>query len=107
MKPYLAVFLVLVALLVGASGWAAVVRGWVLPMNRERVRRVRLFGWGQLAVALALCWQMVFGLVVEDIGTRQWGTLTGSVLLLAGVLVTAVSQRGERGGGNRPWSDTA
>nr|WP_222108969.1 hypothetical protein [Streptomyces cupreus] len=95
---YLVVPLVLLALLYAASGVAAVARGWVLPMHRKRVHRRGLFGCGQLVVAFALCWQTIFGLVLEDLDTRTWGTLTGSVLLVAGVIVMAVSQRA---GGNR------
>ncbi|GAB3172432.1 hypothetical protein GCM10027162_14910 [Streptomyces incanus] len=99
MRLFLAITVALMALLIAASGVAAVTRGWVLPLNRHLVRRVRLFGWAQLVVAFALCWQVAFGLVISDIGTRQWGTLTGSGLLLTGLLVMAVSQRA--GGGQR------
>ncbi|CAM5437199.1 hypothetical protein [Streptomyces canarius] len=63
MKLYVAVPLVLLALLIAASGVAAVTSGWVLPMNRRHVRAPRTYGWGQLAVAFALCWQLVFGLL--------------------------------------------
>ncbi|MFF2328315.1 MULTISPECIES: hypothetical protein [unclassified Streptomyces] len=96
MKFYLAVPVVLVALLIAASGAAAVTRGWVLPTNRRAVHRPRVHGWGQLTVAFALCWQMFFLLVLSDPDTRQWGTLTGSVLLLAGLIVMMVSCRAVR-----------
>lgn len=92
MRLCIAVFLVSAASLIAASGVAAVARGWVFPGNRRPVHRVRLYGWGQLVVAAALCCQLVFGLVVDDIGLRQWGTLTGGGLLLTGFLVMAVSQ---------------
>ncbi|MER5845576.1 hypothetical protein ABT126_00330 [Streptomyces sp. NPDC002012] len=36
MKLYLAIPLVLLALLIATSGVAAVTRGWVLPTNRRR-----------------------------------------------------------------------
>ncbi|WP_432044074.1 hypothetical protein [Streptomyces cadmiisoli] len=98
---YLAVPFVLVALLIAASGVAAITRGWVLPWNRRHIRRVRLYGWGQLIVAVGLCWQVVFGLLVSGIGVRQFMTLTGSGLLLAGLIVMMVSQRP---GANRPGS---
>ncbi|MEU2134047.1 hypothetical protein [Streptomyces sp. NPDC018352] len=91
MKLYLAVPVVLLALLIAASGVAAVSRGWVLPVNRRPVCHPHLYGWGQLVVAFALCWQMVFLLVPGNPDTRQWGTLTGSVLLLTGLIVMKVS----------------
>ncbi|WP_329615909.1 hypothetical protein OG244_24930 [Streptomyces brevispora] len=97
MKFYLAMPLVLVALLIAASGVAAVARGWVLPTNRLPILRPRLYGWGQLLVAFALCWQVLFLLVLSDSGTRQWGTLAGSVLLLAGLVVMTVSRRASGG----------
>ncbi|MER7690838.1 hypothetical protein [Streptomyces sp. NPDC097610] len=103
MKLYLVVPMVLVALLIAASGVAAVSRGWVLPTNRRPVRRPRLYGWGQLMVAFALCWQMVFLLVLRGPGTRQWGTLTGSALLLTGLIVMMVSHHTD---GNRRGSGT-
>ena len=63
----------LVAVLFAASGVAAITRGWVPYWNRRYVRRARLHGWGQLAVALGLCCQVVFGLVIREIGVRQSG----------------------------------
>ncbi|MFI5757208.1 hypothetical protein [Streptomyces sp. NPDC051569] len=104
MKLYIAVPVVLLASLIAASGVAAVSRGWVIPANRRPVRRPRLYGWGQLLVAFALCWQMVFLLALSDPDTRQWGTLTGSVLLLTGLIVMMVSYRGagDRQAGGKP-----
>ncbi|MEU6885031.1 hypothetical protein ABZ918_07385 [Streptomyces viridosporus] len=93
MRLCIAVFLVLTASLVAASGVAAVAWGRVFPGNRRPVHRVRLHGWGRLVVAAALCCQLVFGLVVGDIDLRQWGTLTGSGLLLTGLLMMLVSRR--------------
>jgi hypothetical protein len=52
---YIAVPLVLLALFYAATGVAAVTRGWMLPMNRRRVHAPRVYGWGQLMVAFALC----------------------------------------------------
>ena len=103
MKLYLAIPLVLLALLIAAAGVAAVTRGWVLPTNRLPVRRPRLYGWGLLVVAFALCCQVVFLLVPSDPDIRQWGSLTGSVLLLTGLIVMMVSQRT---GGSRQGSGT-
>lgn len=102
MKLYLVVPLALVVLLIAASGVAAVTRGWVLPMNRRRVRTPRIYGWGQLVVAFGLCWQLVFGMVIGDADARPLGTLVGGVVLVAGFLVMMVGQlagrRGKRGG---------
>ncbi|WP_371619893.1 hypothetical protein [Streptomyces sp. NBC_00454] len=101
MKPYLAVPLVLIALLIAVSGVAAVARGWVLPMNRRHVHSPRVYGWGQLVAALALCWQVLFGLVISDSGTRHWGTLTGGAILVVGLMVMMV---GQLAGGGREGS---
>ncbi|WP_405680333.1 hypothetical protein [Streptomyces sp. NBC_01238] len=104
MKLYVAVPVVLLALLIAASGVAGITRGWVLPTNRRPVHRPRLFGWGQLVGAFALCWQQVFFWVLSDPDIRQWGTLAGSVLLLTGLIVMAVSRRtrGRRQGSGTP-----
>ncbi|MGX1675422.1 hypothetical protein [Streptomyces sp. NPDC055400] len=91
MELFVAIPLVLLALLFAVLGVAAVTRGWVLPMNRRRVRNPRLYGWGQLVVAFALCWQAIF-LVISDPGTRAWGTLIGSVVLVVGLGVMLVGQ---------------
>ena len=104
MKLYLAMPLALVALLIAASGVAAITRGWVLPMNRRHVRAPRVYGWGQLVLAFALCWQLVFGLLTSDTGTRPAGTLIGSAMLVAGSLVMMMGQLagGHRKGGGTP-----
>ncbi|MEV8125373.1 hypothetical protein AB0P07_14925 [Streptomyces sp. NPDC085944] len=93
MRLYLGIPAILVALLIAASGIAALTRGWVLPTNRKHVRRPQPYGWGQLVVAVSLCCQVAFGLMTKDLGTRQWGTLVGSVFMVAGILVIAVGQR--------------
>ncbi|CAL9539606.1 MULTISPECIES: hypothetical protein [unclassified Streptomyces] len=98
---YLGIPVVLLAVLLAASGVAAITRGWVLPWTRKAVRRTRLHGWAQLAMAAALCCQVGFGLMVGDLGARQAGTLGGSVLMLAGILLMAASQRAP---GGRPDS---
>ncbi|MFG2560584.1 hypothetical protein [Streptomyces sp. NPDC048496] len=112
MELYIAILVVipavLVALLLSASGVAAVTRGWVLPGNRRPVHRPRLYGWGQLAGAFALWWQMVFWLVLNDPDTldpniREWGTLAGGALLLTGLTLMALSYRT---GGNRQGNGT-
>ncbi|MEV0692236.1 hypothetical protein [Streptomyces sp. NPDC050388] len=105
MDLYFAVFYGLAALLVSASGVAAVTRGWVLPRYRPRVRRVRLFGWGQLVIGFAYCWLVVFGrLAIDNPGVRAWVTLSGIALLLAGVILVLASQRAgrKRQGGGMP-----
>ncbi|GJF25431.1 hypothetical protein [Streptomyces sp. HO565] len=93
MRLYLGTAVVVLALLIAASGVAAMTRGWVLPTNRKRIGRVQLYGWGQLVMAVALCCQAVFGLMTDDLGARQWGTLTGSLLMVTGIVVIALSQR--------------
>ncbi|MEU3449445.1 hypothetical protein AB0H29_19860 [Streptomyces thermolilacinus] len=93
MRVYLGMAVVALALLIAASGVAAITRGWVLPVNRETVRRPRLYGWAQLVVAAALCCQVVFGLMADDVVVRQWGTMAGSALLVAGVVLIALNQR--------------
>ncbi|MFF0033607.1 hypothetical protein ACFYS7_36700 [Streptomyces avermitilis] len=104
MNPYLAIPLLLIALLIAAAGIAAITRNWVLPMNRRHVRSPRLYGWGQLVVAFALCWQLVFGMLISDPDTRIRGTLAGGVMLLAGLIVMMVGQlaSGRRRGSNTP-----
>ncbi|MFE0728235.1 hypothetical protein ACFW2X_08305 [Streptomyces antibioticus] len=92
MKLYIITAIVLLASLFAASGIAALTRGWVLPWNRRHVHRPRLHGAGQLVTAFALCWQLVFGFLVDTSAIRQAGTLTGSALLLTGVLMLAADQ---------------
>jgi hypothetical protein len=100
-KLYLALPILLAALFLGASGIAALTRGWVLPTSRRYVRDPRRYGWGQLVVASALCWQLGFGLLVEDSGIRLAGTLSGGGMVLAGLGVMLAGQfgRGNRKGG--------
>ncbi|WP_276109798.1 hypothetical protein [Streptomyces tropicalis] len=50
-------------------------------------------------MAVALCGELVPGTPIGDADVRPWGTLAGSALLLAGVVVMAV---GHRAGGARP-----
>ncbi|MGW1729096.1 hypothetical protein ACWCQK_40420 [Streptomyces sp. NPDC002306] len=102
-NPYLALPLLLAALLIAAGGIAGITRGWVLPGNRRHVRSPRLYGWGQLVLAFALCWQLVFGMLMSDPDTRMLGTLTGGVMLLAGLIVMLV---GQLAGGKRRSSGT-
>lgn len=93
MRPYLGTPVIVLALLIAASGVAAIIRGRVLPAPRKRIRRPRVYGWGQLVIATALCCQAVFGLMTDDLDARQGGTLTGSVLMVTGIVVIAVSRR--------------
>jgi hypothetical protein len=102
-KLYLAVPLLLFALFIAASGVAAITRGWVLPVNRRHVRSPRIYGWGQLAVAFALCSQVVFGLVIRDPGARPSGTLIDAAILVAGLVVMTV---GQFAGGHRKGDST-
>ncbi|MFA3839573.1 hypothetical protein [Streptomyces aureus] len=95
MTLYIAVALVLLALLYAAPGVAAVTRGWVPPMNRRHVHAPRIYGWGQLTVAFALCWQTAFGLLISDSGIRPSAPLIGSAILVAGFVVMMVGQRAD------------
>lgn len=92
MNPYIAIPLALVMLLIAASGVAAVTHAWTLPWNRRHVRSPRIHGWGQLVLALPLGWQLACGMLISDSGTRATGTLIGSGLLLAGLIVMMVGQ---------------
>ncbi len=91
-NPYIAIPLALVMLLIAASGVAAVTHAWMLPWNRRHVRSPRVHGWGQLVLAFALGWQLVCGILIGDSGARATGTLIGSGLLLAGLVVMMVGQ---------------
>ncbi|MET7512646.1 hypothetical protein ABZS88_04070 [Streptomyces sp. NPDC005480] len=103
MTLYIAVPLVLLALFYAATGVAAVTRGWMLPMNRRRVHAPRVYGWGQLMVAFALCWQTAFGLLTGDSDTLPSAPLIGSAILVAGFIVMMV---GQRAGGTRKRGGT-
>ncbi|MFI1830824.1 hypothetical protein ACH41E_30950 [Streptomyces sp. NPDC020412] len=92
MSPYLVLPFVALAIFFAASGIAGIARGWVLPRNRRHVRNPRLYGWGQLALACALCWQSAFGLLVDDSDVRLFGTLTGALLLVAALMVMLLGQ---------------
>ncbi|MFD3477381.1 hypothetical protein [Streptomyces sp. NPDC058695] len=102
MTLYIVVPLVLLALLYAASGVAAVTRGWVPPMNRRHVHAPRIYGWGQLTVAFALCSEAALGSLISDSGIRPSAPLIGSAILVAGFIAMMVGQRGggkrERGG---------
>ncbi|WP_424214076.1 hypothetical protein ACN20G_19495 [Streptomyces sp. BI20] len=101
MSAFIAVPLVLAALFLTGCGVAAATRGWVLPVSRRHVRDTRLHGMGLLLISSAMCWHAVFGTVVEDRGTREWFTLAGGAILVAGILVLGAAQhapgRGARG----------
>ncbi|MFB7108573.1 hypothetical protein [Streptomyces sp. NPDC056190] len=97
--------LALHALLYAASGVVGIRHGWVfpikagggleLPMYRRRVRRVRLYAWGLLMLAVGLCLQVVFLWVLSDI--YLW-ILVSTAVWLPGRIVMMVSQRA---GGDR------
>ncbi|MFE0252654.1 hypothetical protein [Streptomyces sp. NPDC059010] len=57
-----------------------------------------------LVVALALCRQLVFGLLISDSGARPTGTLIGGAFLLAGLvgMMTGQLAGGKRKGGGAP-----
>ncbi|MFI8789280.1 hypothetical protein [Streptomyces sp. NPDC055105] len=95
MTLYIAVPLALLALFYAAPGVAAVTRGWGAPMNRRHVHAPRIYGWGQLTVAFALCWQTAFGLLISDSGIRPSAPLIGSAILVAGFVVMMMGQRAD------------
>ncbi|MGW0793554.1 hypothetical protein [Streptomyces sp. NPDC002692] len=97
MGLYLAVPLGLLALLIAASGVAAVARGWVPPMHRGFVRRVRLYGWGQLVFALGLCWQAVSETVDDAPGVWHWEGDAAAGMVVVGLCLVGLSQRPVRG----------
>ncbi|MFD4969845.1 hypothetical protein [Streptomyces sp. NPDC058424] len=101
MRLYLAIPAVLVVLLAVALGVAAITRGWVPPMTRRPVRRVRLYGWGQLVFAFALCLQAAMAPVISDTDIRL---LFCVPLMLTGGIVMMVGQytgRNRQGSGTR------
>ncbi|MBQ0828754.1 hypothetical protein [Streptomyces tagetis] len=109
MTVYAGVMGALVALLIGVSGVAALTRGWLLPVNRRSVRRVRLHGWGQLVMALGLGWNAACALTLDRLAAydglmREWGTFGGIALILGGLVLVMLSQlpRRERRGGGTP-----
>ncbi|MFI9247911.1 hypothetical protein ACIGXF_36300 [Streptomyces sp. NPDC053086] len=55
-------------------------------------------------MAIALCRQMFFGLLISDSDVRPSGTLIGSAVLLAGLIVMMVGQLagGKRKPGGAP-----
>lgn len=97
MGLYRAVPLGLLALLIAASGVAAVARGWVPPMHRGFVRRVRLYGWGQLVFGLGLCLQAVSECVDDARGVWHWEGDATAGMVLVGICMVGLSQRRARG----------
>ncbi|MFF3897378.1 hypothetical protein ACFYY3_30275 [Streptomyces sp. NPDC001812] len=89
MRLYLAIPSVVMALLIAASGVAAVTRGWVPPWLRSSVRRVRLYGLGQLVVAFGLCWYAASWTVFSD---SEWGNGFGFPLMATGSILMVVSR---------------
>ncbi|MET7757401.1 hypothetical protein ABZT27_22255 [Streptomyces sp. NPDC005389] len=91
MSWFLAVPSVLAVLLV-AGGVAAIRTGWILPFQRRRVYRTRLFGWAQLVMAVAFAAQAA-GLLLDE---GEAGHVLGVVTLLAllgGLILAIVAQR--------------
>jgi hypothetical protein len=97
MALYLGIPLGLMALLVAVSGVAALCRGWLLPMQRQYIVRPHLFGWAQLAIALALVIQVAGAVLVKADGLRSGVTMSGAAVLLGGVLLIVQAQRPPRG----------
>ncbi|MER5866200.1 hypothetical protein [Kitasatospora sp. NPDC002040] len=96
MKLYIAIPLLVLAMLFAAAGIAAVTRGWVVPTSRRWVRNPRRYGWGVLLLAAALLWQILYNLAGGDTGPLPWGIITGGVLQVTGLLIMFASQRQPR-----------
>ncbi|MFJ9643222.1 hypothetical protein ACWEPM_31420 [Streptomyces sp. NPDC004244] len=90
--PYLALPVGAVALLLAASGTAALVRAWIPPWQRRYIVRPRLFGWAQLFVAAGLGIQLI-GLLAVDAAYRPVITMPGVVVLLLALVLTTRAQR--------------
>lgn len=97
MTLYIGIPLGLMALLVAVSGVAALRSGWLLPVQRQYIIRPHLFGWAQLAIALALVIQVAGAVLVEAGGLRSAVTMSGAAVLLGGVLLIVQAQRPARG----------
>ncbi|MFC9340443.1 hypothetical protein ACFT0G_18165 [Streptomyces sp. NPDC057020] len=82
---------VLGALLV-AGGVAAIRNGWILPFQRRRVYRTRLFGWAQLVLAAAFAAQ-VAGQLLDEGEARLVPGLVALFALLAGLVLAVLAQR--------------
>ncbi|MGZ9934877.1 hypothetical protein ACXNSR_33950 [Streptomyces sp. NC-S4] len=92
---YVAVPIGVVALLLAASGVAALSRGWLLPWQRRHIVRLRLFGWAQLLIAAALGSQVI-GLLAVDPVYRSVATMPGVVAVLLGLVLITRAQRPPR-----------
>ncbi|MFB6526460.1 MULTISPECIES: hypothetical protein [unclassified Streptomyces] len=82
---------VLGALLV-AGGVAAIRNGWILPFQRRRVYRTRLFGWAQLVMAAAFAAQ-VAGQLLDEGEARLVPGLVALFALLGGLVLAVLAQR--------------
>ncbi|AKL64345.1 hypothetical protein [Streptomyces sp. Mg1] len=80
------------ALLLAGSGIATLSRGWLLPWQRRHIVRVRLFGWAQLLIAIALGTQLI-GLLAVDSVYRTVFTMPGTVMLLFALVLITRAQR--------------
>ncbi|MFE5558280.1 hypothetical protein [Streptomyces sp. NPDC056544] len=92
---YVAVPTGVVALLLAASGVAALSRDWLLPRQRRHIVRLRLFGWAQLLIAAALGSQVI-GLLAVDPVYRSVVTMPGVLVLLLGLVLITRAQRPPR-----------
>ncbi|MBP2580330.1 putative membrane protein AbrB (regulator of aidB expression) [Streptomyces sp. PvR006] len=91
MSWFLVVPGVLGALLV-AGGVAAIRNGWILPFQRHRVHRTRLFGWAQLVMAAAFAAQ-VAGQLLDEGEARFVPGLVALFALLVGLVLAVLAQR--------------
>lgn len=89
---YVLVPIGVIALLLAASGVAALGRGWLLTWQRRHIVRLRLFGWVRLLIAAALGSQVI-GLPAVDPVYRSVVTVPGVEVVLLGLVLITRAQR--------------
>ncbi|WP_406277555.1 hypothetical protein OHT93_35280 [Streptomyces sp. NBC_00191] len=86
-----------VGTLIAASGTAAIRTGWLPKWQRRYVQRPRLWGYGQLLMAVYLGLQVTFGVLAGPDG-RFVGVGAGVVLVFIAAVLMWVAQRPPRAG---------
>ncbi|MFE5941705.1 hypothetical protein [Streptomyces sp. NPDC056480] len=74
------------------GGVAAIRNDWILPFQRRRVHRTRLFGWAQLVMAVAFASQAAGQLLGEGEARFVLGVVA-LFALLGGLVLATVAQR--------------
>ncbi|MEU7022992.1 hypothetical protein ABZ990_20355 [Streptomyces sp. NPDC046203] len=93
---YLTIFVIAApGVVLGAGGIAALRTGWILPWHRRHVRRPALHGWALPAMGVAFAAQAAVLLISFESGRLPQGLpLAASGILVAGVLLLGLAQRG-------------